>query len=227
MIVSIHQPNYLPYLGFFNKIKNSDVFILLDIVQYEKNGFQNRNRIRVKNGWIYLTIPLKSKDCYLKKIYEVKLPEGNIWKKKHWKSIYYNYVKAPYFESYRDFFERIYLQKKHKLLVEINEEIIRYLVKEFNLSAKIIKASDLNIVKNLKSTDLLIEIVKSVGGEIYLSGISGRKYLEEKKFIKKGIKVEYQNFIHPVYPQVYEGFEKNMAAIDLLFNVGEKSYNYI
>lgn len=226
MKVCIHQPNYLPYIGFFNKIKNTDVYVLLDVAQYVKNRFDNKNRIRTKEGSMYLTIPLLSKDCYLKRLYEVKSPPENKWKKKHWKSIEAHYAKADYFDSYKDSLKRIY-ETDFTKLVDFNEAIIRFLIKEFKLETTVIKSTDLDIDVNLNSTDLLINILKEVGASIYLSGISGKKYIDEGKFKASNIWLEYQHFVHPVYKQRFDGFVKNMAAIDLLFNVGEKSKELI
>jgi len=226
MNVCIHQPNYLPYIGFFNKIKNTDVYVLLDVAQYVKNRFDNKNRIRTKEGSMYLTIPLLSKDCYLKRLCEVKLPPNSKWKKGHWKSIEAHYAKADYFGCYKDFLNGIY-ETDFTKLVDVNEAIIRFLIKEFKLETKIIKSTDLNIDTNRKSTDLLINILTEVGADCYLSGPSGKKYMDEKKFKDANIRIEYQKFDHPIYKQRFDGFVKNMAAIDLLFNVGEKSKELI
>lgn len=222
MNVCIHQPNYLPYIGFFNKIKNTEFYVLFDVAQYEKNNFHNRNQIRTENGSMYLTIPILSKDCYLKRICDVELPPDNKWREKHWKSIEANYAKSDYFDSYKDPLKKIY-QTNFTKLVDLNEEIIRFLINEFGLESTVVRSTDLGLDENLKSTDLLINILKELNATSYLSGPSGKNYLLESTFEKEGIKLEYQNFIHPEYRQRFNGFLKNMAAIDLLFNIGEKS----
>ncbi len=222
MRVCIHQPNYLPYIGFFNKIKHTDTYVLFDMAQYEKNNFHNRNRIRTENGSMYLTIPILSKDCYLKKVCDVKLPPNNKWMKKHWKAIEANYARSDYFDSYKNSLEEIY-QTNFTGLTDFNEKIIRFLINEFRLESTIIKSTDLNLDENLKSTDLLINILKELDATFYLSGPSGKKYLDELIFRKEGIRLDYQHFTHPDYKQRFDGFVENMSAIDLLFNVGEKS----
>lgn len=224
MIVSIHQPNYLPYLGFFNKLKNSDLFIIFDTAQYVKNDFHNRNRIRTPQGEVYLTIPIPSKDCYLKRICEVNLPQDTKWALKHWKSIELNYKRAPHFDEYSKFFRELY-SNPPKYLLELNESIINYLLKSFNIKTKIIKASELDLDYSMKSNDLLIDMLKKVGATEYISGKGrgGEHYVDIPKFESVGIKFRFQEFKHPVYPQQFGEFVPNMAAIDLLFNVGEKS----
>ena len=224
-VVTIHQPNYLPWLGFFSKIKHSDCFVILDNVKYTKSSVINRNKIRTKEGWRYLTIPIEKK-YHSSKIYDVKLPENNKWQEKHWKTIETNYKKADYFYSYKDFFEDLY-KKKFEYLWQINEEIISYLLKCFDINIEIIKASEMNLDPKLQKTDLLVDILKIVGAKTYLSGSSGKNYLEFDKFKENDIKLELFEFKHPVYKQRYHGFEPYMAAIDLLFNMGDKSEEFI
>ena len=169
MKVCIHQPNYLPYIEFFNKIKNIDVYVLFDVAQYVKRQFHNRTRIRTKEGSMYLTIPLLSKDSYLKRLYDIKLPPKTTWKKEHWLSVERNYVKTDYFDSYKDSLENVY-ETDFTKLVEFNETKRSLLIKEFKLETIIIKSTD------LKSIDLLINILKEVGATCYLSGQSGKRY---------------------------------------------------
>lgn len=224
-VVTIHQVNYLPWLGFFNKIKNSDAFVMFDTADYEKNGVQNRNKIRTAEGWCYLTIPV-NKIYYRKPLYTVKMPEDNRWMKKHWTALELNYKKANYFESYSNFFRKLYSQS-YETLMGFNSKIILYLLKEFRINVEVVKTTDMNINRELKRTDLLINILQAAKANTYLSGQSGKTYLEEGKFKTAGIKLAYHEFKHPIYKQRYAGFEPNMAAIDLLFNIGEKAKDLI
>lgn len=218
-VVTIHQPNYLPWLGFFSKIKHSNCFVILDNVKYTKNGIINRNKIRAKEGWFYLTIPIERK-YYDSKICEVKLPIDNRWKKTHWNAIETNYKKASHFKFYKEFLEKLY-KNDFEFLWQMNEEIIFWLFKCFDISVEIVKASELNLDPKLKKTHLLIEILKEVGADSYLSGPSGRNYLEFDKFEENGLRLDFFNFKHPTYKQRYLGFEPYMTSIDLLFNLGE------
>ena len=224
--VAIHQPNYLPWIGFFQKIAAADIFVILDVAKFTKNGIIHRNKIRTKEGWIWLTIPIenKYKGVAIKDVY---LPEDRKWWGKHWRLIMGNYGRAKYFAEYKEFFEKIYSEKKHIKLQELNEAIIFYLFECFDIHPKIIRSSELNLDSSLAKTNLNLEIVKKVGGDIYISGMGGKKYLEEEKFEKEGIEIKYFEFRPFEYPQRWEGFEPYMSAIDLLFNVGEKAKELI
>lgn len=224
----MHQPNYLSWLGFFSKVKHSDCLVIVSNVGFNRRGYTHRNKIRVnvKEGWMWLTIPSVSNVPLGMLIKEVKLPKDNKWQKKHWEIIELNYKKTDYFYSYNDFFEKLY-KEKFEYLWQINEKIIFYLLKCFDINTEIIKSSDLDLDPNLRKTDLPIAILKNIGAKAYLSGPSGKNYLEFDKFKENDIKLEFFDFKHPVYKQKYPGFEPNMAAIDLLFNVGEKSKELI
>lgn len=225
MKVSIHQPNYLPWLAFFDKIKKVDIFVLLDDVQYEKNGFQNRNKIKVPGGWIYLTIPIPRSE-YFKKISDVRLPVSDQWQKDHWKSIQMAYSRSSYFNKYKDFFDGIY-RTRYQFLTEINIKIIQYLSDVLKFRTKILRESDLDIDPKLKSTDRLIQILKTVGASYYLSGPSGKKYLDLDKFKRENIEIEFQDYNHPIYHQLFGNFIPGLSVIDLLFNEGDKSSKII
>ena len=234
MIASIHQPNHLPPLGFFHKMKQSDVFVILDTAQYVKNDYHNRNRIRTPQGSTWLTIPIPSKDCYQKRINEVPLPEDKTWAKKHLKSMELSYGKAPYFNEYIEFFREIY-GNPPKMLVDLNVKIIKFLKDSLGIKTKLMMASEMNIDPSLRSIDMLIEILKKVGATEYISG-KGRAhqgkgtYIDEediKKFQDAGIKLRWHEFTHPEYPQPFPGFEKHMAAIDALFMLGPKAKELI
>jgi len=217
--VAIHQPNYLPWIGFFQKIALADIFVMLDIVQFSKDSFTQRTRIRTKNGWMWLTIPIKRMH-YFKPIREIPLPSDEKWMKKHETAMVSNYAKAPYYD--KNFIEEYYRSGFTKLQ-EFNEFGILYLKNKLGIKTKVVRASELGInEKSLKSTELLVEIVKLLGGGVYISGMGGRKYMEEEKFKKEGIEVKYFEFKTFEYPQRWEGFEPFMSAIDLLFNVGSE-----
>ena len=216
--VSIHQPGYLPWLGFFKKIMYSDVFVFLDNVKFVKRQWHNRNQIRTSDGTTLLTVPIIAHSG--ENINEVKISYDETWNTNHKKKLFYNYNKTPYFEDYWNFFEELY-SKKFETLLELNLEIINFFLKELQIKTKIIFSSELGITE--KKSDLNLSICKALDAEIYLSGIQGTNYLHEDDFKKNGIKVEFQNFQHPEYNQYYKPFIPNMASVDLLFNEGKKS----
>ncbi len=231
-ILVAHQPEYLPYLGFFYKAMKADKFIFVDHVQFEKEDFQNRNKIRTRaglDGWTWLTVPVITKNKSSQKINEVKIDNSRYWAKKHWKSIYFAYKDTPFFNEHKDFFEKVY-SKKWEKLADLNETITLYLFKQFNINIPVYKSSDYDI--NGQKTDMIINLCKAVKADCHLSGSGltkegGEHYVEIEKFKKSGIGHKFSDFKHPVYLQQFEPFVKNMSVIDLLFNCGPKSAEII
>ena len=228
MILSVHQPQYIPWLGYFDKIDKSDCFVFLDQVQYKPREYQNRNKIRTKEGWMWLTVPIKSKGRGPQKIGEVKIAHDFDWPRDHWESLKRHYNKAHFFKEHAHFFKDVF-SAKWESLMELNIHIIKYLLKELTIDTPLYFESEIGTAS--QGTDRIIEIGKKLKATGYLSGIGGKDYLEEEKFAGEGIKLEYQNFRHPVYRQRYtenvDFFIPYMSAIDLLFNEGEKSLNIL
>jgi hypothetical protein len=220
--ISIHQPVYLPWLGFIEKIISSEKFVFLDDVQFEKNGFQNRNKIRTYDGEMWLTVPVKVKSQTLLK--DVKINYSVDWINKHKKSIIQNYKKAEFFDNYWLELEKIY-DEKYEYLVELNIEIIKFLFNKLKIKTKTLFSSELHISD--KGSNRILEICKILNADRYISGISGKKYLLIDDFERQKIKLEFQNFQHPTYEQVFDPFYPNMAMIDLLFNEGDNALKII
>ena len=225
MIVAIHQPNYLPYLGFFEKMKQSDIFVIYDDAQFNKDDFHHRNKIRIFNGWKWLTVPVDQKIIPINKI-KIKKgfnKKGSTWNEMHFRILKDNYKNSPYFPLYEKELEIIYLTEYDKL-IDLNMCLIHYLKKSFNIKTKLIFSSELGLTS--KSTKRLVDIVEILGGDIYLSGKMGRNYLDISYFDDRQIKIEFQEFKHPVYKQQYDGFIPNMSSIDALFNIGKLRESY-
>lgn len=224
MILSVHQPQYIPWLGYFNKIVRSDGFVFLDRVQYKPREFQNRNKIRTKDGWMWLSVPVVSKDRNRQKICDCIIDNKFPWQRKHLTSLKVWYSSSNFFNEYFSFFEQVYA-KKWERLVDLNVHIINYILKQLFISKPIYFESQLDIVGI--GTDRIIEICKKLKADTYLSGIGGKEYLEEQKFIKANVRLIYQNFVHPVYHQQFmsdkSDFIPYMSILDLLFNKGSKS----
>jgi len=226
MILSGHQPNFLPYLGFFDKMMKCEFFILVDHIQFEKKGWQNRNRVRVKHGsdgWAWLTVPVYTSSRYEQTISEVEIDNSSEWGDKIWKTLFYSYKKADFFEDHEDFLKSVFTECRWEKLVDLNIELIKYLKECFDIEVPIIKSSDYSF--SGKKTDLLIEMTKKLGCDTYLSGGSddAREYVCEEEFEKHGLNHVFQNFIHPTYKQLYKPFVPNMSALDLLLNHGDES----
>lgn len=226
MVVTIHQPEHLPWLGFFDKIRQADVFVILDHVQFRKNYYQNRNRIRSADGALWLTVPVLTKGSSEQAINDVLINNQGSprWRDKCWGSLVQCYRKAQYWSTYAEEFERLYCTPWTRL-VELNEAIIRSLLGAFSIKAKVVKSSELNAEG--RRGDLVLNICRRVGANIYLSGVSGQEYLDHDKFAAADIKVQYQEFHHPIYKQVYEPFLPCMSSIDLLFNYGPASLDVL
>ena len=217
-VVAIHQPEYLPWLGFFKKMMNVELFVFLDDVQFRKKGWQNRNRIRINDGTTLLSIPVHTHSY--PKINEVTIDNEKNWSMRHKKSILYNYARAPYFDEIKDFIESIF-EKKFQYLVDLNTEIIKFVMNELEIKSKIVFSSDLEISK--KGSDRVLDICKAVDADHYITGTFwAESNLRVEEFKKSNIDVEFQKFQHPIYKQIHGEFIPEMSIIDLLFNEGRK-----
>ncbi len=221
MIVSINQPAYLPWLGYFHRIAVSDIHIALDHVQFEKNSFTNRNKIRTKDGCCWLTVPLRTSGRFGDlAIAKAEIANERRWADKHWSSIRLNYSKAKYFRQHADFFEAFF-SRSWLRLNPLLREVTTYMLDAFGIRTRILFSSELEA--SARKSELVLQLCGKVGATSYLSGSLGRNYLNEGAFQQAGIGVSYQDFRHPTYKQVYAGFEPFMSAIDLLFNCGPDS----
>jgi WbqC-like protein len=222
LLISIQQPEFFPWLGFFDKIKQVDKVVFLDNVQFKKRYFENRNKIRTKTGWSWIRVPVIAKGRYTQLINEVEIDNSQKWQQKLVNSIKCNYSNKPHwFSSGGEELCELISKKEYTRLVEFNLEIISFISSKFKSESeyKMILASSLGTEN--KGSDLIHEICMKVGAKKYLSGRDGKDYLDEKKFKESSIQVLYQDFKHPVYEQhSSEGFLDTMSAIDLLFNYG-------
>lgn len=223
MILSAHQPNYLPYLGFFDKVARSQIFVILDTAQYVKGGpfgWINRNKIRTKDGSLWLTVPVLTKGKFTQSIIDVKINNKTNWEEKHLKSLTQNYNKAPYFKKYFDFLQDVY-NKNWEKLADLNIYLIMHIIKQLGIQTKIMKSSQLDL--KTKGTQLLVDLCQYFGTDTYLSGIHGRDYLNAGLFNENNINLIFQDFKHPVYKQQYKDFVPNLSIIDLFLNCGPES----
>lgn len=219
MIVSCHQPNYLPHLGLLQKAMDSDVLVLLDEVAFTRRDFTHRNKIRTPQGWMWLTVPVEHSPLGTR-INDVKIhwKADNVkdrdWNVLHWKAIYLNYKGARFFNpSIEHFYKRQY-----ERLCDLNEDLIMWLMRKLNVPTKVVLQSELDVDRDLKKSELIIELVRKVGGDAYLSGVGGQGYLDPSLFLARGLKLRFHRFEPPVYEQRYESFIPQMSAIDYLFN---------
>ena len=222
--VAVIQSSYIPWKGYFDIIHDADLFIFYDDVQYTKNDWRNRNKIKGPNGTFWLTIPVPKNSVNFR-IDEIQLTDS-AWQKKHFRSICECYSGAKFFHHYIPLFEEIYTKQTHRSLSEMNQYFIREISRLLGLTAaQFARSSDFDL-KGQK-TDRLIQLLKQAGAECYISGPSAKGYLEENKFADAGIKIIYKNYDYPSYPQLWGKFAHEVSIIDLLFNTGEKAPDFI
>ena len=220
-LVAIHQPNFFPWLGYFNKLAHADVFVLLDNVQFPKTGgtWANRVRILINGEPAWLTMPIVRSYHGTRLISEMKINNAISWRDKMLKTLQMNYARAPFFDEVLPFISDL-ANNPTDSLVEFNQAAIRAMAEPIGLDiSKYVVASTLNVYGT--ATDLLISIIKTVSGTAYLCGGGAANYQEDEKFNSAGLELIYQNFQHPLYPQVNANkFTLGLSIIDALMNLG-------
>jgi len=218
--ISILQPGYMPWLGFFDQMQRSDIFVYLDDVQYDKHGWRNRNRIKSAAGPLWLTVPVLNTGRHGQKINEVEIDSRSPWARKHVAAITHNYSNAPYKNYYLPQLEAI-LAREWVSLVELDLAIVELICDWIGLDRQIERSSLLGIDGDQSSR--LLNICNHFQADRYLSGDSAQNYLDLGLFTNGGIEVEWQLYRHPIYTQLHGEFTPYLSALDLVMNVGEKS----
>jgi len=224
----ILQPSYIPWRGYFHQIYKSDLFVFYDDVQYDKEGWRNRNIIKTSQGTQWLTIPVHTKGVVEENINikDIEICWDKPWNEHHLKGIQFAYSKAPYFNKFKKFFETLY-QKQPRLLADFTIETSIQIAEMLGISkVEYKRSSEIKGIEGEK-TDRIIQILKSVGATHYISGPSARNYLEEDKFRKNDILLEYMDYDYPEYPQLYPPYDPQVSIVDLIFMTGEDALSYI
>lgn len=222
--VAIHQPQYLPYLGFFHKLNHCDIFVSLDNVQFQKNSHQNRNKIKTCTGWQWLTVPVLHRADQT--MAEVQINPKVNWSRKHWNALLTNYSSAPYFKLYKDEVRDI-LERGHSQLDSLNMALLSWAAGALGIETPIRLSSELGAGEG--KTQRLVELCLALGADTYLSGAGGRLYMETERFEQAGINVEYQSFQAPTYRQQFpeQGFLANLSVVDALFCCGPRAAEFV
>lgn len=215
----ILQPSYLPWLGYFEQIYRSDIFVFYDDAQFDKNGWRNRNRIKTKDGVQWLTVPVKV--SLGDKIKDVRIDNSSKWYQKHLKTVELAYKKAKFFEENFKILEKI-LSQHWDYLVDLDVTLIKEINKILGMGKNLIYSSQIG-VREGGSTSRLVNICSKLGADTFYEGASGRDYIIAEEFKKAKIKLVYQNYKHPVYTQLYGDFLSHLSIIDLIFNEGPNS----
>lgn len=224
MKAAIHQPQYLPYLGFFHKVAHCDVFVALDSVQFQERGVQHRNKIKTKDGWQWLTVPVIQNRGQL--IQQVRLDGSQPWGTRHWKAIVSNYSRAPFFKMYEQELAQL-LVCEYASLVKADMCLMEWILRQLEIDVPIVYASTMNVPG--AQTELLLNLTRAVGATTYLSGPGGKRYMDLDLFARAGIEVEFQEFQSPTYEQVFPqaGFVSDLSVIDALLCCGPRVKEFV
>ena len=218
MMVAIHQPQYMPWLGHFDKMDRADVFVLLDNVQYKKNEWQNRNRIKTAQGVQWLTVPVTY--SFPASIVDVQVNQQVTWSRKQWQALTTNYSKANHWSAMYDRLSTFYDQD-WTMLHEVNRASIDLLREQMGVDTPLRTASDIDASN--EPTERLLDICRAVGADVYLAGVDGRKYMEIERFVAAGIEVVFQEYEPLEYDQLFGDFQSHLSALDLVLNCGSDS----
>ncbi len=214
-IIAIHQPNYLPWLGYFYKISQSDVFVFLDDVQFSNQGMHNYTYLKTANGPYRLKYPVNQK--FGDTIKQVSSKDQLDWKKKHLDTIVLNYKKAPYFEEAFEDYKQILIQE-YQDIVDMNTTFIFFYANKMGINTKFVRSSELNIESN--RTEKIIDICKALDGNVYYSGTGAKAYQTNEEYDSQGIELRYSVFSPVEYPQLWNEFQSNVSALDYFMNCG-------
>jgi hypothetical protein len=220
-VAVILQPSYLPWLGYFAQLYRSDVFVVYDDVQFDKHGWRNRNRIKSSQGAQWLTVPVRTSGQNRPLNRTVTIDHAQNWRKKHLESLRQNYAKAPYFTDYIGLFEDLYAREWTGLFGLVMAGF-HALMGALRLERDIVYSSELSIDAE-DPVERLIGICRAVKATRFFEGAAGKDYICDERFESAGIAIEYQDYQHPVYPQLHGDFVPYLSVVDLLFNCGPKS----
>jgi hypothetical protein len=218
------QPTYLPWMGYFELMMKSDTFVFFDDVQFEPKSWHQRNRVKGPNGELWLTVPVLTKGERFQKINEAQIDNMKQWERKHLSSIEFNYLKAPFFDSYISPLREIY-SKKWTRLVDVNLALISFLMRQLGITTPTIRSSELRVESDRNRR--IIDICKKLGAKELYDAEGARSLLNLEMFEKEGIRLTFQNYQHPTYSQLYGDFVPYLSVIDLLFNEGPKSLDIV
>lgn len=223
--VAIVQSNYIPWKGYFDLIAAVDEFVIYDDMQYTRRDWRNRNQIKTPSGLQWLTVPVLVKGKFLQTIRETQI-DGAAWAATHWKTISQNYCKTPYFDDISSWLSPCYLEEKHTSLSELNRSLIDKICSYLGIRTLIRNSSEFELQGDRSGK--LLGIVKALGADHYVSGPSAREYLDTAVFNANGVTVDWFDYSgYPSYPQAWGDFSHHVSIIDLLFNCGPNSGQYM
>jgi hypothetical protein len=224
VIVAAHQPHYLPWLGYLDKLAKCDLFVVMDDLQYEAQNFQNRNRIKLNHGPCWLTVPLHrgaQTDRILdKRIDNTGRGGRHHWQQRTWRTLVTHYGRAPHWDRYAPALEDVYA-RRWDLLIELDLHMLELARSWLGIARPIVRASSLEL--SGARTERIAAMCRAVGATVYLSGRGGSTgYLDTELLARAGVSALWQRFAHPTYPQRYPGlgFVSHLGFLDVLLNCG-------
>jgi hypothetical protein len=222
MRIAVLQPSYLPWLGYFDQIARVDAFVFYDDVQYDRDGWRNRNRIKTTGpeGWQWLTVPVLLKGKHGAAIRDVQINNADTWKRKHLAAIGQWYRRAPFRDAVMPLFTEL-LEAEWSGLSDLCIEAVRRISAYLGIRTSFHRSSELGVEGD--RVERLVKLCAHFQADEYLSGDSAENYIKPEAFSERGIRVMYQRYSHPVYPQLYGDFVSHLSIVDLLFNVGPDS----
>ena len=225
------QTGYLPWLGFFDQVERCDLFIVYDDLQYTRKDWRNRNRIKTADGTLWLTVPVHAGPAGAARINEVEISSQQEWQHRHWKALKVNYARADFFPRYREFFFALYHVQRWRLLGELNRCILDYLLEVLGITTPIVYSSEAGIEADYfracggrtEATERILYLCRRYGASTFVEGASGTNYIREDLVREAGVQLEYHQYRHPTYPQLFGEFVPYLSVVDLLFNHGDRS----
>lgn len=219
------QPGYLPWLGFFDQMRRADLFVYYDDVQYDKNGWRNRNRVKSPRGephW--LTVPVRVASLE-QRIDETEIDNRQAWARKHAGTIRQFYAKAPHLRRYLPELEELLAGRRWESLLELDAAVVALMCRWLGLDRRVLRSSQLQV--GGERSERLLRMCEHLGARRYLSGSAARSYLDVSLFERAGVRVDWQDYRHPTYPQQHGEFVPFLSALDLLLNCGDESLSVI
>ena len=225
--IIITQSNYIPWKGYFDSINFVNEFVIYDEVQYTKRDWRNRNKIKTPNGPLWLSVPIEVKGKFFQRIKETHVLTTENWRLTHWKTIQMNYSKTPFFKTYKDTFEEFYMHNNDLSLSNINYSLIKIINKILGITTTLHWSDEIPHASEERN-ERLIEICKHLDATDYYSGPAAKVYMNEELFKREGINVHFFNFGgYPEYKQLYGEFIHELSILDLIFNEGPNSINFM
>jgi hypothetical protein len=224
--IAVSQSNYIPWKGYFDMIARVDEFVLYDDMQFTRRDWRNRNQIKTAQGLHWLTIPVQSKGNYIEAVKNIRVLDQG-WAENHWKTIRFNYARAPHFEEYSPRILSLYhAAAQEEMLSRINHVFLFGLCQLLQITTPLKWSADYDIVEG--RNERLISICRQAGAANYLSGPAAQKYVDEMAFRTAGVRVEWMDYSwYPVYEQRFGEFIHGVSVLDVIFNCGQKAADYV